>query len=86
MALVQTAMEQGKIVAAICHAQWILVSAGAVAGRRLTCPRDMADDVRNAGGIYVDAKCVRDGNLVSGRTWHDHPFYVGEFMRMLHGD
>jgi protease I len=53
------------VVAAICHAQWILVSAGVVDGRRLTCPPDMADDVRNAGGIYVEERCVRDGNLVT---------------------
>jgi len=63
--LVRNAMEQSKIVAAICHAQWILVSVGCVAGRRLTCPRDMADDVRNAGSTYVDAKCVRDENLIT---------------------
>jgi len=63
--LVRTAMEQSRIVAAICHAQWILVSAGCVAGRRLTCPRDMADDVRNAGGTFVDTECVRDGNLIT---------------------
>jgi protease I len=63
--LVRSTMERGHLVAAICHAQWILVSAGVVGGRRLTCPPDMADDVRNAGGIYVEEKCVRDGNLIT---------------------
>jgi len=61
--LVRDAMAKGTFVAAICHAQWILVSAGVVKGRRLTCPGDMADDVRNAGGIYVPDPAVRDGNL-----------------------
>jgi len=65
LGLVRDAMAKNIIVAAICHAQWILVSAGVVEGRRLTCPGDMADDVRNAGGIFVEEKCVRDGNLIT---------------------
>ena len=63
--LVRSAMENKAIVAAICHAQWILVSADVVRGRQLTCPPDMADDVKNAGGIYVEEKCVRDNNLIT---------------------
>ena len=65
LGLVRDAMAKNIVVAAICHAQWVLVSAGVCRGRRLTCPPDMADDVRNAGGIYVEEKCVRDGNLVT---------------------
>ena len=63
--LVRSAMENEIIVAAICHGQWILVSAGVIKGRRLTCPPDMADDVKNAGGIYIEEKCVRDKNLIT---------------------
>ena len=63
--LVRRAMSEDIMVAAICHAQWILVSAGVLKGRRLTCPGDMAVDVTNAGGIFVDAPCVRDENLIT---------------------
>ena len=63
--LVRRAMEADVIVAAICHAPWVLVSADVVRGRKLTCPRDIAADVENAGGIYVEEKCVRDGNLIT---------------------
>ena len=62
LALVRKSMEAETIVAAICHAQWILVSADVLKGRRLTCPGDMAVDV---GGIFVDEPAVRDGNLVT---------------------
>ena len=62
---VRKAVEDNAIIAAICHAQWVLVSAGVVKGRRITCPGDMADDVKNAGGIFVDEKCVRDGNIIT---------------------
>ena len=58
-------MARNTLVAAICHGQWILVSAGVLEGRRLTCPGDMADDVKNAGGIFLEDKCVRDGNLIT---------------------
>ena len=63
--LVRRAMSEDIIVAAICHAQWILVSADVLKGRRLTCPGDMAPDVSNAGGIFVKEPCVRDGNLIT---------------------
>jgi len=79
LALVRQAMGQGIIVAAICHGQWILVSAGVVKGRRLTCPPDMADDVKNAGGIYVADDWVRDGNLITAHYFA----YLPEQFRLL---
>ena len=63
--LVRASVSRGIVVAAICHASWILVSAGVVKGRRIACPRDMAVDVKNAGGLYVQDSCVADGNLVT---------------------
>jgi protease I len=65
LALVREAMRRGVVVAAICHAQWILVSAGVVRGRKLTGPPDMAVDITNAGGDYQKARAVRDGNLIT---------------------
>ena len=40
-------------------------------------------DVEVCGATFVNERCVRSGNMVSGRTWHDNPFFMGEFMRML---
>jgi protease I len=79
LALVRRAMDGGAIVGAICHAQWILVSAGVVEGRRLTCPPDMSDDVRNAGGVYVTERCVRDRNLITAVYYA----YLPEHFQML---
>jgi len=61
--LVQKSLNEDVIVAAICHASWILVSADVVKGKRIACPRDMAVDVTNAGGIFVEHASVQDGNL-----------------------
>ena len=77
--LVRRAMEDKVIVAAICHAPWILISAGVVRGRKITCPHDMADDIKNAGGIYVEEKCVRDENLITAEYFA----YLPELFRML---
>ena len=79
LALVRKAMAEGKIVAAICHAQWILVSADVVRGRRLTSPPDMAVDVTNAGGVWLKQKAVRDGNLITAVYFG----YLPEQFRLL---
>jgi protease I len=78
--LVRKVAERGAIVAAICHAPWILVSAGVVRGRRISCPRDMADDVNNAGGIWVDEPCVRDGNVITARYFGFLPEHFREIL------
>jgi protease I len=58
-------MENEKIVAAIYHASWILISAGVVSGKKISCPKDMAVDVSNPGGIWKENPCTRDENLVT---------------------
>lgn len=73
--LVRKAMDEGTLVAAICHAPWILVSADVVRGRKLCCPGDMAADVTNAGGIVVREPAVRDGNLITAVYFGNLPHH-----------
>ena len=61
------------IVAAICHAGWVLASAGIAKGRRLTCVPVIRDDVLAAGADYVDQPVVRHGNLITSRLPNDLP-------------
>lgn len=76
---VRQALEKGILTCAICHAPWILISAGVVKGKHICCPDDMAIDVENAGGIY-DARCaVLDGNLLTGTAFP----WIPEFMQMV---
>jgi deglycase len=64
-----------KPISTICHGPWVLVSAGLVGGRRLTSWPGIKDDVRNAGGTWVDEAVVLDGNWVSSRGPQDlHAF------------
>ena len=67
---------EGKTIAVICHAGWVLVSAGVVEGRRLTGNPSIEDDVRNAGADWEDAEVVVDGNFVSSRKPDDLPAFM----------
>ena len=66
---------QGKPVAVICHAPWLLVSAGCVRGRTLTSYHTIQDDIRNGGGHWQDEEVVRDRNWVSSRQPSDIPAF-----------
>jgi protease I len=64
-----------KPIAFICHAPWLLISAGLVNGRTLSGYHTIQDDIRNAGGIWKDQGVVRDGNWVSSRQPTDIPAF-----------
>jgi len=70
-------------VAAICHAGWVLVSAGILKGRRVTCFSAIKDDVVNAGALYEDAEVVVDGNLVTSRKPDDLPAFCRAAIEVL---
>src|SRR5262245_16154761 len=74
--LTSTMAEQGKVVAAICHGPWLLCSTQALKGRRVTCFFAIKDDVINAGGKYVDAEVIRDGNIITSRKPDDLPAFM----------
>jgi protease I len=63
--------KSGRPIAVICHAPWLLVSAGCVRGRTLTSYHTIQDDIRNAGGNWLDQEVVRDRNWVSSRSPQD---------------
>jgi len=75
VALVREATQQGKIVAAICHAGWMLVSAGILKGRRATSFFSIKDDLVAAGAQWVDEEVVIDGNLITSRRPDDLPAF-----------
>lgn len=83
--IVRDFFAKGKPVAAICHGPQILLSAGVLQGRRATCYRTVADELRSAGVRYEDTSVVVDGNLVTSRQPSDLPRFVPELLRMLRG-
>ena len=75
--------EHDKPIASVCHGVEIPAYAGCLDGRKITTVAKCRHDVESAGGIYVDAPCVVDGNLVSGRTYHDNGRYLGPWIEQL---
>jgi protease I len=67
--------ETDKPIAAICHAPWILIEAGAVPGKRMTSWPSLQVDLRNAGADWEDSAVVRDGTLVTSRKPDDIPAF-----------
>ena len=83
--LVADAVSSGKMVAAICHAGWMLCSAGAVKGRKVTSFFAIKDDLINAGADWVDEAVVVDNNLVTSRTPDDLPAFLPAIIKVLAG-
>jgi protease I len=81
--LVRELFERKRLVAAICHAGWVLASAGIVKGKRLTCYPSIGDDLRHAGAQVVDQEVVRDGNLITSRRPDDLPAFCREIVKTL---
>ena len=74
-----------KPIAVICHAPWLLISAGLVKGRRMTSYYTIQDDLRNAGADWTDQEVVRDQNWVTSRQPSDIPAFNRAVAEQLTG-
>ena len=81
--IVKEAHQKGKVIAAICHAGWMLASAGIVKGKKVTGFMAIKDDLINAGANYVDEEVVTDGNLITSRKPDDLPAFCREIIAAL---
>ena len=81
--LVRSVFERGGVVATICHAAWVPISAGIMKGKRATSVSAIKDDVINAGATYVDEEVVQDGNLITSRVPDDLPVFCRTIIAAL---
>ena len=79
----RTFVEDDRRIAAICHGPQLLISAGALNGRTLTCAPSIRDDVRAAGGNYRDEAVVADGNLLTSRGPDDLPQFCRQLVAFI---
>jgi protease I len=80
---VSNLFRQKKVVAAICHAGWVLISARVLKGKRATSFSAIKDDMKNAGAEWVDEEVVVDGNLITSRHPDDLPAFCREIIKAL---
>lgn len=75
--------EAGKPTCAICHGQWVMVSAKILKGKRATAVWNIQVDLENAGATVLDEPCVVDGNLITARFPYDLPRMVAAMVDQL---
>lgn len=80
---VKEMVEAEKVVAAICHAGSVLISAGILKGRTVTCFESIKDDVINAGASFKDQEVVIDGKLITSRNPFDLPAFCKAIVQIL---
>ena len=73
----------GKPTCAICHGQWVMVSAGILRGKMATAVWNIHIDLENAGAIVSDEPCVVDGNLITARFPYDLPRMIQAMVKQL---
>lgn len=81
--LVRGVFERGGIIASICHAGWVPISAGIVRGKTMTSFAAIKDDLVNAGATWIDEEVVRDENMISSRTPNDLPAFCRAILDAL---
>ena len=81
--IVKEFFDAKKPIAAICHGQQILISAGIVKDKKATCYPGIKDDLINAGAVYENSEVVVCDNLVTSRRPDDLPAFTREFVKLL---
>jgi len=80
---IQKFFKTNKPVFAICHAPQLLITAQLIDGKRITGWRSIVQDIKNAGGQYLDQEVVEDGNLISSRQPSDIPAFISACLEKL---
>lgn len=83
LALARHFFEKNKPVFAICHGPQILISAGLLKGRQVTCYKSVVSEIEACGAIYKDQEVVVDGNLVTSRQPSDLPAFLREMIKKI---
>lgn len=83
IAFIREFARENKPIAAICHGPWTLIDAGIATGKRMTSWPSLREDIRNAGGEWVDEPVVVDGKLVTSRKPDDIPVFNRAILQEL---
>ena len=82
--IIEEFADDEKLIAAICHAPWLLIEADVVDGKRMTSWPSLRTDLANAGADVVDEAVVRDGQFITSRKPDDIPAFNAAILEALH--
>lgn len=74
----------GKVIASVCHGPWVLLSAGIVKGKKMTCYVGCKDDLINAGADYQNVNVISDGNIVTAPHFRDNAAWLKETLKVYY--
>ncbi|MDF2096679.1 type 1 glutamine amidotransferase domain-containing protein [Aquibaculum arenosum] len=83
LSLIRDFVGNGRIVAAICHAPWLLIEAGVVEGREMTSYHSIRTDVKNAGANWVDREAVVSNGIVTSRNPDDLDAFTAKIIEEI---
>ena len=81
--IIEEFADDEKLIAAICHAPWLLIEADVVDGKRMTSWPSLRTDLANAGADVVDEAVVRDGQFITSRNPDDIPAFNAAILEAL---
>ena len=76
--------DAGKVIASVCHGPWVLISAGIVRGKKMTCYVGCKDDLINAGADYKNVNVISDGNIVTAPHFRDNAAWLKETLEVYY--
>lgn len=74
----------GKVISSVCHGPWVLLSAGIVKGKKMTCYVGCKDDLINAGADYQNVNVISDGNIVTAPHFRDNAAWLKETLKVYY--
>lgn len=83
MRIVREFVKSGKVVAAICHAPWLLIEADAVRNRKMTSYVSIKTDLKNAGALWFDEAVVTDKGIITSRNPDDLEAFVNKIVEEI---
>ncbi|MGD9473463.1 MAG: type 1 glutamine amidotransferase domain-containing protein [Eubacteriaceae bacterium] len=83
IALVKNMDARKRAIGQICHAGWVLISAGVLNGKNVTSTPGIKDDMKNAGATWHDVPSIIDGHIISSRRPPDLPEYMRDYIKVL---
>ncbi len=84
LTFIQNMNNSGKVISSVCHGPWVLISAGIVKNKKMTCYVGCKDDLINAGAEYQNVSVISDGNIITAPHFRDNAAWIKETLKVYY--